>query len=424
MAVLGRRLLRPFRELAKVLAAPQPARLDEFAGSPVEEVVALAAAVERAQSRLRCSLADVQRDRADMVAIFEYLADAVLVLDADDRVELANPAAARLLGREHLQGRPLPEAVRDPDLLEVARAARQSGPVTQLIELRRPTGGRAWLQVVATQLPTARRLLVLLQDITELRHAAAARRDFVTNVSHDLKTPIASLKALVETLEGGALHDPEAGPDFLRRMHVEVDGLAQLVAELLELARIETRQLDLDLSSCRADELVREAVEHIQPYAARVGLYVALAPAVAADLWVQADVRRVGQIFSNLLANAIKFTPPGGRIEVGAQRVGPVVELWVSDTGVGIAPDQLSRIFERFYKIDPSRTGSGTGLGLAICKHLVRAHGGTIWAESRGLGRGANFRFTLPPSLDDQGGAASVLPELQPAVLAVADPAR
>jgi signal transduction histidine kinase len=165
-------------------------------------------------------------------------------------------------------------------------------------------------------------------------------------------------------------------------------------------------------------------VEHIQPYAARVGLYVALAPAVAADLWVQADVRRVGQIFSNLLANAIKFTPPGGRIEVGAQRVGPVVELWVSDTGVGIAPDQLSRIFERFYKIDPSRTGSGTGLGLAICKHLVRAHGGTIWAESRGLGRGANFRFTLPPSLDDQGGAASVLPELQPAVLAVADPAR
>jgi two-component system phosphate regulon sensor histidine kinase PhoR len=178
-------------------------------------------------------------------------------------------------------------------------------------------------------------------------------------------------------------------------MHVEVDGLAHLVAELLELARIEAGRLELDLHRCRADELVREAVERIQPYAARVGLEVVVAPAIACDLWVQADIRRVGQIFSNLLANAVKFTPPGGRIEVGARRAGPQVELWVSDTGVGIAPDQLIRIFERFYKIDPSRTGSGTGLGLAICKHLVQAHGGRVWAESAGEGQGTIFRFTL-----------------------------
>jgi len=111
---------------------------------------------------------------------------------------------------------------------------------------------------------------------------------------------------------------------------------------------------------------------------------------------VVADARRVSQVLSNLLSNAVKFTPPGGAIRVGARCDAEFTEFWVTDTGVGIAPDQLVRVFERFYKTDPSRAGSGTGLGLAICKHLVRAHGGAIWAESQGPGRGATFRFTLP----------------------------
>src|SRR5262249_14954688 len=155
------------------------------------------------------------------------------------------------------------------------------------IELRAPAGPRSWIQVVATQLPTERRILVLLQDVTELRRAETVRRDFVANVSHELKTPVASLKALVETLEAGALHDAECGPDFLRRMHVEVDGLAQLVAELLELARIEAGRLDLDLHTCRVDQLLCDAVERIQPYAARLGLAVGTIP-VAPDLQVVA----------------------------------------------------------------------------------------------------------------------------------------
>jgi two-component system, OmpR family, phosphate regulon sensor histidine kinase PhoR len=237
---------------------------------------------------------------------------------------------------------------------------------------------------------------VLLQDITELRRAEAARRDFVANVSHELRTPVAALKALVETLEAGALNDPDAGPDFLRRMHVEVDGLAQLVTELLELARVEAGKLELEMERCQAGELLREAVDRSRAYAERAGLQVDLAELVNPELTVEADARRIGQVLTNLLANAVKFTPAGGRIEAGARASNPWVEFWVADTGVGIPHDQLVRIFERFYKTDPSRTGGGTGLGLAICKHLVQAHGGSIWAESAGEGRGATFRFTLP----------------------------
>jgi two-component system phosphate regulon sensor histidine kinase PhoR len=357
--------------------------------------------MQRTEERLTRSLAQLERDRSDLSALFEYMADGVLVLDARDRVDLANPAASRLLRRSALHGRPLASAIRDPDMLELVRAARGGSPVRYPVELRSPSGGRTWLQVVATQLPIDQRILVVLQDVTELRHAETVRRDFVANVSHELKTPVASLKALVETLEAGALRDPECGPDFLRRMHVEVDGLAHLVTELLELARIEAGRLDLDLRPCCVEELIVEAVERIRPYAARLGLDVK-ACMVDPDLTVCADARQISQVLSNLLSNAVKFTPPGGVVSVAAQQVDGQVEFSVSDTGVGIAPHELIRVFERFYKTDPSRTGSGTGLGLAICKHVIQAHGGTISAESEGAGQGATFRFTLPaaPALE------------------------
>jgi two-component system, OmpR family, phosphate regulon sensor histidine kinase PhoR len=352
--------------------------------------------MQRTEARLTSSMAQMQRDRSDLAALFEHMADGVVVLDAHDRVELANPAAGRLLRRTALHGRPLAAAIRDADVLEVVRAARGGTPVRHPVELRTPNGARSWLQVIATALPTEERLLVLLQDVTELRHTETMRRDFVANVSHELKTPVAALKALVETLEAGALNDPECGPDFLRRMHVEVDGLAQLVAELLELARIEAGRLDLDLRTCRVDQLVCDAIERIRPYAARVGVEVAL-DSLDSELRVNADARQIGQVLSNLLSNAVKFTPPGGSVRVGARDDdGRYAEVWVSDSGVGIAGHELIRVFERFYKSDPSRTSSGTGLGLAICKHVVQAHGGSITAESEGPGTGATFRFTLP----------------------------
>jgi two-component system phosphate regulon sensor histidine kinase PhoR len=236
-----------------------------------------------------------------------------------------------------------------------------------------------------------------LQDVSELRRAEVARRDFVANVSHELRTPVAALKALVETLEEGAIDDPVEGPRFLRSMRQEVEGLAQLVTELLDLARAEAGRLELRLVPCRADELLEEATERIRPTARQAELQLDVTLPEGDELWVCADARRIGQVLSNLLGNAAKFTPARGRVEAGARRRGQWIELWVSDTGLGIEPVHVARVFERFFKTDPSRAaGTGTGLGLAIAKHLVIAHGGQIWAESAGPGRGSTFRFTLP----------------------------
>jgi signal transduction histidine kinase len=200
----------------------------------------------------------------------------------------------------------------------------------------------------------------------------------------------------VDTLEGGAKNDPKARTEFLRRMHIEVDRLGHLVTELLQLARIEASRVELHLSTLRADDVVRDAVDRIQPYAERVGVTVQLDDRHEVDARVFADEHRLGQVLANLLNNAVKFTPPGGCIHVGVRSEGQLTEFSVSDSGVGIEPGQLMRIFERFYKVDASRAGLGTGLGLAICKHLIAAQGGAIWAESPGPGRGSTFRFTLP----------------------------
>jgi two-component system, OmpR family, phosphate regulon sensor histidine kinase PhoR len=394
----GQGLARPLRRIVRAVEADEmgQASLRRFAGEAPSEVAALLYALHGAHARLQRALGQLERDRGQMATIFQNMADGLLVLDPDERIDLSNPAAERLLRAPSPSGRRLAEVAGDAELVELARAAREGSPTGGVIELQSSSAApHRWVQVAAARLPDPQRTLVLLHDVTDLRRAEAARRDFVANVSHELRTPVAALKALVETLEAGALTDPEAGPDFLRRMHVEVDGLALLVTELLELARAEASRLDLELAPCEADELLREAVERTRPHAERAGLQVVLADGINPDLMIEADGRRIGQVLTNLLANAVKFSRPGGRIEAGARASDGGVEFWVADTGVGIPPDQLARVFERFYKTDPSRAGEGTGLGLAICKHLVQAHGGSIWAESAGEGRGATFRFTL-----------------------------
>lgn len=392
----GERLVRPMRRLVRSIEADAigDQSLHDLVQQAPAEMAPLLYGLHVTHARLRRTLDQIEQDRAEMTALFEHMADSVLVLDPDERIVLSNPAAERVLNGP-LVGRSLAEVTRDAELVDLARSVSDADSEARLIEFFGPDGGaRRWIQAVATPLPENRRLLVM-RDISELRRAEVARRDFVANVSHELRTPVAALKALVETLEQGAIDDPIEGPGFLHRMHVEVDGLAQLVSELLDLARAEAGRLDLNLAPCRAEDLVRDAVSRVAPSAKKAGLDVDVV--VSDELWVCADARRMGQVLSNLLGNAAKFTPAGGRIEIGAGRRADRVEVWVSDTGVGIEPEHLNRVFERFYKTDQARAaGTGTGLGLAIAKHLVLAHGGQIWVESAGRGRGATFRVALP----------------------------
>jgi two-component system phosphate regulon sensor histidine kinase PhoR len=240
----------------------------------------------------------------------------------------------------------------------------------------------------------ANQALLLFEDVTELRRLETVRKDFVSNVSHELRTPLTSLKALTESLRAGALEEPETARHFLGHIETEVDALSELVAELLELARIESQQVPLQKTPSDPCEILQKGAERLRLQAERAGLTLAVECKEGLPQ-ISADPPRLEQVLVNLIHNAVKFTPRGGSILVSAKQADAVVEFSVQDTGVGIAEENIGRIFERFYKTDPARNKSGTGLGLAIAKHMVEAHGGHIGVQSR-EGKGSRFFFTIP----------------------------
>jgi len=388
--MIGADLARPMEALAERASAQRfSARGWSVDGAP-REVERLAAGVRRiaTEASERQMVAEAQRDR--MATLLREMADAVLIVDPEDRVRLANPAADRVLGAHDPSGRVLAEVARDHEILDAVASARRTGSATGEIERMDP---RRTVRLVARRLPGGD-VLLTAQDLTTLRRLETVRRDFVANVSHELRTPIASLKAMAEALEGGAIDEPAAARDFVARMHREIDELAQLVAELMTLTRVESGADRVELSRIPAGEILLGA-SRMQLLAERAGVGLEV-PVTDGLPDVMADRERIGQVLSNLVHNAVKFTPPGGRVTVTAERSGDGVRFSVRDSGVGIPRDELDRIFERFYKGERSRSGSGTGLGLAIARHIVEAHRGTISAESEGPGHGSTFTFELP----------------------------
>ncbi|MGI8846764.1 MAG: sensor histidine kinase [Candidatus Dormibacteria bacterium] len=244
-------------------------------------------------------------------------------------------------------------------------------------------------------------VVVIVRDETRARRLQRVRRDFVTNVSHELRTPITAIRLLVETLENGALRDPEAAPTFLHSIGLEVQHLAQMVEELLELSTIENGERRLDFGAVPPETLL-ESMDRLRPLAqeCRVTLHLEVSPGTP-PIW--GDSGRLSHVVRNLVHNAIKFTSRGGTITLSARRCadGRRVELRCADTGVGIRPEDVPRIFERFWKADSSRQrdGEGSGLGLAIARHIVEAHAGSIRVESR-PGKGSTFIIELPAVVD------------------------
>jgi len=381
-----------------------------------DEVGTLTRAFNQMSDRLRGTITALVEEGSRLTAVLDNMADGAIITDGDGRVRLINPAAARLLGTDEQTalGRPFAQVARDHRTIALwqqccERNEEQSEPV----EMSRKG---PFLQVIATPLRDAgpQASLVVLQDLTRVRRLETVRRDFISNISHELRTPLASLKALVDTLRGGALEDPPATQRFLDRMDTEMDALTQMVQELLELARIESGQVPFRLVPAAVTDVVCPPVERLRPQAERAGLHLTVE--LTPDLpQVVADVGRMQQVVTNLVHNAIKFTPRGGQVvvrvsllegEVGKEtsRQGgalvpvsltPCLLVSVEDTGVGISADDLPRIFERFYKADRARSGGGTGLGLSIAKHIVQGHGGHIWAESV-EGKGSTLYVTLP----------------------------
>jgi two-component system phosphate regulon sensor histidine kinase PhoR len=361
-----------------------------------DEIGNLTDSFNKMAAQLSTQIDALSAERGRIIAVLNTMNDGVIIVDAENNIQLINPAALsmfNILENEAL-GNSLILVIRQFQLDELLTLCRKTN-LTQTTILDIPAR-QQYLQVTATPLGQALpgNTLLLFQNLTRLRRLETIRQDFISNISHELRTPLASLKALAETLQEGALEDPPAARRFLGRMDTELDAITQMVEELLELSRIESGRVPLNLTPTPPLEMIEQAVERLVTQAERAGLAIDIQ--CPEDLpEVLADSKRLVQVIVNLLHNAIKFTPPGGRITLSARQQNNLVLFFVQDTGVGIPADDLARIFERFFKSDRARSGSGTGLGLAIARHLVEAHGGTIWVESI-EGRGSTFYFTVP----------------------------
>jgi two-component system, OmpR family, phosphate regulon sensor histidine kinase PhoR len=340
-------------------------------------------------------LATLEDQRARLADVLDQMTDGVLIVNPEGRVALINPAAQRMFNTKtkELQGRSVTEILRHHLLVQTWQRCYDTGEAqSEAVEM---PARRQFLQIsVIPDRFVPGGSLIFLQDLTRVRRLETVRRDFISNLSHELRTPLASLKALTETLSEGALEDPPAARRFLSRMETEVDALTQMTNELLELTRIESGQVPLDLKPLTPGRLLASASERMRLQTERAGLTLLLdAPDDLPKL--MADFARLEQVLVNLIHNAVKFTPPGGQITLAAAQDEKFVRFSVRDTGAGIPEDILPRIFERFYKADRARSGGGTGLGLSIARHMVEAHGGKIWAESA-ENQGSTFSFTIP----------------------------
>jgi two-component system, OmpR family, phosphate regulon sensor histidine kinase PhoR len=354
----------------------------------------LANAVKTLALSQQVQTSGLETERARLASILEQMTDGVLIADSQGRVTFLNPAAKRIFSAEDAPGQTVAQVIRQYQLVEAWKHSCETGqPQEESVEL---PSRRQFLQLVILPDPQTGGSLLLVQDLTRVRRLEAVRRDFVSNVSHELRTPLASLKALTETLRDGALSDPKAAPRFLGRIETEVDALTQMATELLDLSRIESGQVSLELAAVDPIKLIQSAAERMRAQAERAGLTLS-AQETAALPRVQADAGRLEQVLVNLIHNAVKFTGPGGSVTLSAEADRKFVRFAVKDSGVGIPEDDLERVFERFYKSDRARSGGGTGLGLSIARHIVEAHGGRIWAESV-EGQGSTFSFTIPVS--------------------------
>ncbi len=379
-------------------------RLDEYArelrraktiGSLPEDVNRLedlSNAVKSLFLNFNLQLSTLNAEHKRLAAVLEQMTDGVLIADSNGQIQFANPAAEKLFESPNAVGRTVVEVIRHHQLVETWKRCQQTNEIqSESVEL---PARRQFLQLIAIPDQHAGGSLLLVQDLTRVRRLETVRRDFISNISHELRTPLASLKALTETLQDGALSDPEAGPRFLGRIATEVDALTQMAQELLDLSKIESGQVALNLAPVSSKKLLMSAAERMKLQAERAGLILQVV--CDDDLPnVHADQARLEQVLVNLIHNAVKFTRPDGEVALLAESVSEAVRFGVKDTGIGIPLDDVPRVFERFYRVDKSRTGSGTGLGLSIARHIVEAHGGKIWAESE-EGRGSTFYFSIP----------------------------
>ncbi|MDY0088566.1 MAG: ATP-binding protein, partial [Coriobacteriia bacterium] len=363
-----------------------------------DEVQDLALAYNRMAVRLGEAFSAIEESRRQIAAVVDSITEGVVALDADGRVLVINPEAVRLLDavEKELLGAPVERITAEEGVLEVVRQGLNGQSTARIVE----TGPYAMLLNCTTLREEGGDVdgaVLLLSDITEQRRIEAAQRRFVADASHEMRTPIAALKGILELLADGAKDDPEVLDDFIATMQVEADRLGRLVSDLLTLAQLDARSLTLSMRPEWVPDLLGDVARVMHPLAEQAGVTLAVEPTFD-DVQVLADRDRVVQVLLSFTDNAIKHSPAGSSVRLRGVHVGDNVRFEVVDQGIGISPEQVARVFERFYRADEARRGtqrSGTGLGLAIAKEIVEAHGASI-AVISAPDKGTTFSFELP----------------------------
>jgi two-component system phosphate regulon sensor histidine kinase PhoR len=363
-----------------------------------------------AAADVQARIGRLERDRQQLIVVLEAMAEAVIAVDTRHRLLFANGGANRLFGLDPTSvGRLVPELIRSPRVQQAIEATlRLSAPQDYQDEVvvagrdgpARGQGPVRHLAVRGTPLPgiPSPGAVLVFHDVTELRRLERMRQDFVTNASHELKTPLASIKAYTETLLDWALQDDSVNVRFLERIDEQAERLNRLILDLLSLARLESGQEVFDHQPLDIVPVLEACVEAHRGRATTKKLALTFDPdGLDETTMILADEEAVRQIADNLIDNAIKYTPENGSVHVACHLHEDTVAFEVTDTGIGIPREDLPRIFERFYRVDKARSRElgGTGLGLSIVKHLVQSIGGWIDVSSR-LGSGTQFTVRFP----------------------------
>ncbi len=408
--VLRRHWVLPFQTLSSAAAKLAEGHWD-YRAAPrgafaMQELVnRLNRLAERAQQQL----ADLETQRSDLRALVDSLPDPILLTDLSRRIVLINAPAAKLLGvaASTAPGKPVAQVVNDEAVLVLVESLQRQPGHTHARELRLVRGGqRLIFHAIATR-TRAGGMLLVLRNISPRAAAVQMKTDFVANASHELRTPIAAIKIAFETLRDVYTEDPAQSARCITVIDGHLRRLEEMLSDLLDLSRVESEEIKPHLGLVRARDLFTVIRSTMGPMARQKGVELVVGDENAELFQFESDKRLLDLILRNLVENSIKYTPSGGHVTVGlrdstlsegAGRVRPSIVLQVQDSGIGISPEHLERVFERFYQVDSARSGSagrGTGLGLAIVKHATNALEGEIELQSA-VGHGTTVTCTIP----------------------------
>ncbi len=384
---------RALRQIVDKATALAHGRGDRIPIEPRGEIGRLAGSINRLSDELEDTMSKLAGERARLREVLESMSEGVITVDDSERIVTANGAARRFCGIEgEPRGRSLADILQEPALLEALALNETRRAISLEFELAGNPARTMLTQV--TPLAAGSGHVVVLHDVSEMRRLERVRRDFVANVSHELRTPVSVILGNAETLAEGALDDRDSAPRFLHAIRRNAERLSQLIADLLDLSRIEAGRYALEPRRTEIRPILEQAAEAVRAPMSRKNQSIAISDEGAV---AGVDPEALEQVLLNLLDNAVKYTPENGRISVASQVLEGSVRIEVGDNGPGIETRHHQRVFERFYRVDPgrSRKMGGTGLGLSIVKNLVEAMGGNVGVES-GSPTGSVFWVTLP----------------------------